>query len=111
MAEKQKGFWLKAILTILIAVPLFVVFGPRPIGMVMAYLELWGGDYRVHVYGLSLRNQDVVSLLKDEYGIELRTVACCPHNRLIREHTEGYNSVMKKAIRERFPTEVLKILA
>ncbi len=101
---------MKMLLCRLMAAPLLHWFGPRFTGAATAYIEFWRGDYRVHVYGLSSMDQETVSLLKDEYGIEVRTVACCPHSRFIREHTEGHNSVVVRAIKERFPPEVIRLL-
>ena len=81
------------------------IFGDGYVGTMEAKYDLMRGHYRIQSFGLNpfmAYEEDVIKL----YGIECIAVAGCVVNDLIIENVEAYNSVMRKAILEKFGIDI-----
>lgn len=97
------------VLNVLILIVFFE--GGRQVGCLNAYYDLMQDHYEIRTYGLhfAVVFEEQANTLKN-YGILYRKVAGCVINNLIIESVDGYNSVMKAAIKKDIGIDVDKLL-
>jgi len=78
-------------------------------GHLSARFDLSRGHYRVLAYGLpSPWRPEYARLLRERYGIEIRTVALCIVSRTLVSYADGYNEVSAAAANRKFGHDVFK---
>jgi len=78
-------------------------------GRVAAHFDLWRGHYVVLAYGLpSPWRPQYTQLLRERYGIEVRTVALCIVSETLRSYADSYDEVSAAAANQKFGHDVFK---
>lgn len=78
-------------------------------GRMAARFDVRHGHYKVLAYGLPppWRSEDA-RLLKEQYGIEMRTVALCIVSETLRSYADSYDEVSTAAANRKFGHDVFK---
>ena len=83
-------------------------FSAYPRGMIEAYTDHSGGQYKVKVYGGPPAPWvgDYYRLLRERHGVELDSVGTCTVTADLMRYADGYNSVSKPRIQARFGKDI-----
>jgi len=78
-------------------------------GRLTAHYDVWRGHYVVLAYGLPLpwRSQ-YAQLLRERYGVEVRTVALCIVSETLRSYADSYDEVSAADANHRFGRDIFK---
>ena len=78
-------------------------------GRVAAHFDVWRGHYVVLAYGLpSPWRPQYTQLLRERYGIEVRTVALCIVSETLRSYADSYDEMSAAAANQKFGHDVFK---
>lgn len=76
-------------------------------GRMAARYDVGHGHYRILAYGLPPGwRSEYARLLKEEYGIEMRTVALCIVSETLRSYVDSYDEVSTAAANHKFGHDV-----
>lgn len=78
-------------------------------GRLTAHYDVWRGHYVVLAYGLPVpwRSQ-FAQLLRERYGVEVRTVALCIVSETLRSYADSYDDVSAADANHRFGRDIFK---
>lgn len=78
-------------------------------GRLTAHFDVWRGNYVVLAYGLPPPwRPQYAQLLRERYGIEVRTVAKCIVSETLRSYADSYDEVSHAAANQKLGHDVFK---
>jgi hypothetical protein len=109
MKVPQKAAWVLGILGLVVCAELAREYTAPMRGRLAAHFDVWRGHYIVLAYGLpSPWRPRYAQLLRDRYGIEVRTVASCIVSKTLRDYADSYDAVSGAAANQKFRRDVFK---
>lgn len=109
MKIPKKAALVFGILALFVCVELVREYTAPTRGRLTAHIDVWRGHYVVLAYGLpSPWRRQNAQLLRDRYGIEVRTVALCIVSETLRSYVDSYDEVSAAAANQKFGHDVFK---
>lgn len=109
MKVLKKAAWVLGILGLVVCADLSREYTAPMRGRLAAHFDVWRGHYVVLAYGLpSPWRPQYAQLLRDRYGIEVRTVAFCIVSKTLRSYADSYDAVSEAAANQKFEHDVFK---
>ena len=97
------------ILALVVCVELVREYTASMRGRLTAHFDVWRGHYVVLAYGLPPpRRHQYAQLMRERYGIEIRTVALCIVSETLRSYVDSFDEVSHTAANQKFGHDVFK---
>jgi len=105
----KRAAWIAGILALLVCAELVRENTAQTRGRLAAHFDVWRGHYVVLAYGLPPPTRpEYAKLLRQRYGIEVRTVALCMVSETLTSYADSYNEVSAAAANRKFGHDVFK---
>jgi hypothetical protein len=105
----KRTFQVVALIGLIVCLVVVWVYTAAARGRLMARFDTHRGHYVVLAYGLPLpERSEYAELLRERYGIEVRTVAFCIVSKSLCDYADGYNGVSIPAANREFGHDIFK---
>jgi hypothetical protein len=106
---RKKTALIVGVLALVVSAELFREYTAPMRGRLMAHYDVWRGHYAVLAYGLpSPWRPRYSQLLRERYGVEVRTVALCIVSETLRSYADSYDEVSAASANQKFGHDVFK---
>jgi hypothetical protein len=105
----KKAVWVLGILGLVVCAELAREYTAPIRGRLAAHFDVRRGHYVVLAYGLPPEwRPEYAQLLKERYGIDVRTVALCIISETLRSYADSYDKVSIAAVKRKFGHDVFE---